>query len=114
MSSEDSLKLERLLNSLKVIVDFVESLRAGDYNEGKHVRLLKRLLLRGKGLENVFLNEHGDGFSTPFTAEDLGNKFILSEKVNIGTDKQLEIIERYDFTLLEKIEQLEIRIGEYK
>lgn len=87
MSSEDTLKLERLLRSLKVVVDFVDSLRADDFNEGKHARLLKRLLLRGKGLDNVFLNEHGDGFSTPFTAEDLGNKFIVSEKVNIGADK---------------------------
>ena len=87
MSSEDTLKLERLLRSLKVVVDFVDSLRAGDFNEGKHARLLKRLLLRGKGLDNVFLNEHGDGFSTPFTAEDLGNKFIVSEKVSIGADK---------------------------
>jgi len=87
VSSEDTLKLERLLRSLKVVVDFVDSLRAGDFNEGKHARLLKRLLLRGKGLDNVFLNEHGDGFSTPFTAEDLGNKFIVSEKVSIGADK---------------------------
>lgn len=114
MNPEDTLKLERLLSSLKVVVDFIDSLRAGDFNEGKHVRLLKRLLLRGKGLENIFLNEHGDGFSIPFTTEDLGNKFILSEKVNVGTDKQLEIQERYDFTLLEEIEQLEIRIGDFK